>query len=107
LLAACGITDANEKFIQGKWTAAGDQGEGHSWYLEWTFDNGRFEMTGYPPIQQSGLYQIATSAENTLTLTMTEQQGDFGTEDSTLTILIDPDNNSLTIDNLGPFSRSE
>jgi len=107
LLTGCKTTDPNERYIQGKWTAAGDQGEGHSWYLEWTFDNGHFEMSGYPPIQQSGNYRITESQESTLTLTLINQQGDLATEDRTLTIVIDSTNTSLTIDNLGPFSKSE
>jgi len=107
LFVACGPIDSNEKFIQGKWTAAGDLGEGHSWYLEWTFDNETFELVGYPPLSQSGKYHMVESKDSTLTLELTDQKGDLPTDDRTIVIVIDSTNNSLTIDNQGPFSRSE
>ena len=107
LLAACSPTDPNEKLIQGKWMAAGDLGEGHSWYLEWTFNGGSFEMSGYPPIYQTGQYRVRASESDTITLELYNQEGDLSTDDRAITIVIDSANDQLTIDGQGPFSRTE
>ena len=89
VVAACSPTDPNEIFVQGKWTAAGDLGDGHSWYLEWTFDNGSFEMVGYPPIHQAGKYRLTASEGDTITLELYDQQGDLSTADRTIVVVID------------------
>jgi hypothetical protein len=106
LLAGCAPSDPNLKFIQGTWTAAGDQGEGHSWYLEWKFANGSFEMSGYPPIYQAGKYRMKASEGGSLTLELYSQSGDLPSDDRSMIILVDMNNETLTIDGLGPFSRS-
>jgi hypothetical protein len=105
-LTACGPTDPNEKFIQGTWMAAGDLGEGHSWYLEWTFENGKFSVEGYPPLTQTGDYKVTKSEGTTLTLELTNQEGDWPTDDTEIIVIIDPDNQTLTIDNQGPFTKT-
>jgi hypothetical protein len=105
-LAACGPADPNEAFIQGTWMAAGDQGEGHSWYIQWTFDNGKFHVEGYPPLVQNGNYSVVASQDSTLTLQLTNQEGDWPTDDLEVVVVIDEVNNTLTIDNLGPFTKS-
>ena len=87
MLASCASSDPNVRFIQGKWTAAGDQGEGHSWYLEWSFGNGTFEMSGYPPIYQSGKYRIESSAGGTLTLELYDQSGDLSSDNRTMVVI--------------------
>jgi hypothetical protein len=107
-LAACGPTDPNDIFIQGTWTAAGDLGDGqHSWYLEWTFKNGAFNVAGYPPLQQTGRYHIQASQGQHLTLLLTDQKGDWPTGDKTIEVQIDSVHNFLIIDNLGPFNRRD
>lgn len=40
--------------IQGEWKAGGDDGEGHSWYLTYTFTKDSYTMKGYPPIAETG-----------------------------------------------------
>jgi hypothetical protein len=106
-LAACIPLDPNDQTIQGSWQAAGDQGEGHSWYLKWTFKNGTFSVEGYPPLTQTGNYRVKSSIGSSLTLELTNQKGDWPTDDREIIILIDKTNNTLTIDNLGPFSKSD
>jgi hypothetical protein len=107
LLVSCSPADPNEKFIQGKWTAAGDLGDGHSWYLEWTFDGGSFEMSGYPPIYQKGKYRMTASEGDTITLELYNQEGDLSTDDRAITVVIDSANDQLTIDGQGPYSRNQ
>ena len=106
-LAACSPQDPNEKFIQGAWMTAGDIDEGHSWYLEWTFKSGKFEVTGYPPLHQSGSYRVTASEENKLSLELYDQQGDWPTEPRSLDIIINPTDKTLTIDGQGPFTFSQ
>lgn len=107
LLTSCSPLDPNERFIQGGWNAAGDQGEGHSWYLEWTFSNGTFEVTGYPPLHQTGKYRLTASEGSALTLELYDQAGDWPADDRAITILVDQAGDALTIDGQGPFSRVE
>ncbi len=106
LLVACGPADPNEKFIQGTWTASGAIDDGHAWFLDWTFKDGSFEVTGYPPLHQTGKYQIVSSDGDTLTLKLTDQQGDWPTDDREMTIFIDTANETLKIDNQGPFTHT-
>lgn len=107
LLSACVPLDPNDQYIQGTWQAAGDLGEGHSWYLKWTFKNGTFSVEGYPPLTQTGNYRVKSSVGSTLTVELTNQKGDWPTDDKTMVILIDKGTNTLTIDNTGPFSKSD
>ena len=94
-----------EKFIQGTWGWSQDFGDGHGSYLNWTFAAGTFTAEGYPPLYQTGRYAVIDSAGEMLTLALTDQSGDWGTDDSTLVILIDEAAGSLTIDNNGPYNR--
>lgn len=52
--SACSPSINPLKKIQGEWKAAGDDGEGHSWYLTYTFNDDSYTMKGYPPIAESG-----------------------------------------------------
>jgi hypothetical protein len=107
LLTGCLPLDPNDQYIQGAWQAAGDLGEGHSWYLKWTFKNGTFSVDGYPPLTQTGNYRVKSSIGSALTLELTNQKGDWPTDDRTITVLIDKGSNTMTIDNQGPFSRTD
>lgn len=109
---ACGsimdLKSENEKFIQGKWHLAGtlgDESENRAWYLEWEFKDGEFTQSGYPPIMQKGKYKVIESKENTIKLKLYKQKGTFGEEDSELTIIIDKDNKTLTINNRKGFKK--
>ena len=82
------ITDANEQFIQGKWSQSGSDG-GFAWYSNYTFNRGSFTIDGYPPLRQSGSYRIINSSGDTLALEFYDQKGDLGTENSKTSITID------------------
>jgi hypothetical protein len=97
----------NEKFIQGKWRLAGTFGddENRAWFLEWEFDNGKFTQNGYPPILQEGKYKILEDNKNTLKLKLYKQKGTFGDDDSELTIIVDKEEKTLTINGKKDFMR--
>lgn len=99
--------DSAEQFIQGTWRASGTDPSGrHGWFQEWTFDNGKFEETGYPPLGQKGSYRILKSHGNKLTLELYDQDGTFGTENRQLEIVINKRRRTLKIGTVGPFQRS-
>lgn len=99
-------SDASEDFIQGSWRAEGTDPSGsHSWYQEWTFDQGKFKHTAYPPINQEGSYRVVRSAGNRLTLELYDQQGTFGTENSQIEVILNRKRGGLMIKGQGPFSR--
>ena len=64
------------KKIEGKWIAAGDQGEGHSWYLEYTFNGKNYNMTGYPPISESGTMKLKVANGDSLLIEFIVQKSD-------------------------------
>ncbi len=64
------------KKMEGKWTAAGDQGEGHSWYLEYTFKGNFYSMTGYPPISESGRMKLKESKGDSLLIEFIVEKSD-------------------------------
>lgn len=97
-------TSEAEKFLQGKWRAAGGDNI-RAWFLDWTFDNGKFKQVGYPPIQQEGKYKILRAEKEKITLELYEQKGTFGEETETLEIFIDPKTKLLTISQIKNFSR--
>lgn len=57
-LLGCKTKETRFNQLEGKWTASGDQGDGHSWFMEYTFKGNSYHMTGYPPISESGKMQI-------------------------------------------------
>lgn len=106
--SACSLMmNEEEKFIQGTWRASGEIDKGHSWFLEWTFDKGKFEQIGYPPITQEGKYKVLKTEGNKLTLELYDQKGTFGTEKSTLEIVIDREKNKLKIGSTEGFTRAQ
>ncbi|HVE59805.1 MAG TPA: hypothetical protein VNB22_23535, partial [Pyrinomonadaceae bacterium] len=94
----------NEQYIQGTWRVAGGNGI-RSWFLEWTFDDGNFKQTGYPPITQEGKYRVSSITESKITLELYDQKGTFGTETSTVEISINREESQLTISNTKGFTR--
>jgi len=46
-----------EKYLQGRWRVEGENG-GRSRFLEWTFADGNFRQSGYPPLFQEGKYRV-------------------------------------------------
>ena len=104
--AAYSAKKTNEDFIQGMWRLTGEQG-GHGWYLEWTFDHGRFDLKGYPPLAQEGKYRIIKADGDKLTLELYDQKGNFGTENSRIEIVLDKKKDTLMIKDQGPFKRTQ
>lgn len=96
---------SNEDFIQGTWRLTGDN-DGHAWFLEWTFDHGKFNLKGYPPLAQEGKYRIIKTQGDKLTLELYAQSGNFGTENSRIELAIDKKKDTLMVDGKGPFKRA-
>lgn len=105
-LPASADRKTNEDFIQGMWRLTGENG-GHAWFLEWSFDRGRFELKGYPPLAQDGKYRIIKTEGHKLTLELYDQRGNFGTENSQLELVIDKKKDTLMIKGQGPFKRAQ
>ncbi len=101
--------DAQDTSIQGNWYLSGQldskDGHGFSWFLEWTFDHGKFNLSGYPPLHQEGKYRVVKTDGDKLTLELYEQKGNFGTENSRIEIVVDKEKDRLMIDGKGPFER--
>jgi hypothetical protein len=97
--------------IVGTWRLDGElppnnTGHGFHWFLEYTFnDDGRFILTGYPPLMQKGKYRIVKVEENKLTVDLYEQSGNFGTKDKQIELTFDKETNLLKIDGKDGFTR--
>jgi hypothetical protein len=98
------VVDSDEQFIQGMWRLEGSNGR-LSWFLEWTFMDGKFSLHGYPPLYQEGRYRIIKTEDAKLTLELYDQKGNFGTENSQIEIVIDKRKDKLKIKGQEPFSR--
>lgn len=95
--------ELTEEYLQGTWRAAGETPDRHTWFLEWTFKDGRFKQMGYPPITQQGKYRVVGSDANKLTIELFDQDGTFGTEPQKIEISADA--GRLTIQNMKGFSK--
>ena len=97
-LLACSliITDANEQFIQGKWSQSGSA-YGFALYSNYTFNRGLFTIEGYPPLKQSGSYRVVSSSGDTLVLEFDDQKGDLSTKSSKVTITIDRTKDAISL----------
>ena len=93
--------------LLGSWRAAGDHGNGHTWYLQWRFANGNFEMRGYPPIYQTGKYRIVANDGSKLTVELYDQKGNFGEEKRTVEVQLDGADGTIKIDQMAGFRRIE
>lgn len=95
--------------IQGTWRLSGSNttsnGTIYAWFLEYTFDNGKFKLTGYPAITQKGSYRVIKQEENKLTLELYGQEGTFGKENKQIEIIFDKEAKKLTIDGKSGFHR--
>lgn len=96
--------DADEKLIQGIWRLEGSN-NGHSWFLEWKFEQGKFSLKGYPPLYQEGSYKIVKADDKKLTIELYDQKGNFGTEKSQIEIVVHKEKDKLKIKGQEPFSR--
>ena len=103
--------DTGDEEIQGTWYLNGqvkgkDGQPGMSWFLEWSFDQGKFNLAGYPPLHQKGSYRIIKREGSRLTLELYDQQGNFGTDTSRIDIIIQENKDHLMIKDQGPFKRT-
>ncbi len=99
-------SDSAEQFMQGTWRLSGMNDATHGWFLEWTFDHGKFTLDGYPPLHQEGKYRILKQQGSKLTLELYDQQGNFGTGSEKLEIVLYKNKDTLKIKEQGPFKRS-
>ena len=68
--------------IRGTWAASGEApappgGRGLSWFMEWTFQDGRFRQHGYPPIAAEGRYRALGVEGGALLLDLVDEKGNF------------------------------
>jgi len=94
-------SDVDDERLSGTWRVAGERG-GHAWYLQWKFENGRFEQRGYPPLFQKGRYRITNVDGDKLTIELYDQEGNFGTANRTIQVAFDAEE-SLTIGGHGGY----
>jgi hypothetical protein len=101
-LISCATSDP-VSLIQGSWRLDETlDTEGHNRsYLIWHFENGHFSLEAYPPLRQSGRYQVLASEEGIARLRLFEQSGDLGSSEREIVIVLNDD--TLTIDGRGPF----
>lgn len=98
-----------EKYFQGTWRAAGEI-DLHTWFLEWTFNSGRFKQLGYPAIFQEGKYMVVGLADNKWPLIklllsfMTKKELSVRTIEK-LEIVMGQEIEQLSISNMKGFSR--
>ncbi len=67
------VTSITGEGIQGEWTATGELEGGFNWFSTYTFDDQTYALTGYPPIDDKGTYEILNKNENTYTLSITPE----------------------------------
>lgn len=98
--------ELDEDYLQGKWRAAGESPGRHAWFIDWTFDDGKFKQTGYPAILQEGKYRVVSEEDGKLTLELYDQKGTFGEKTSQMEISVEPETKRLTIDRMKGFART-
>lgn len=103
---------SGESAIQGTWYLSGQVRDrngqpGLSWFLEWRFDQGKFNLAGYPPLHQEDSYRIIEQEGDRLTLELYDQQGNFGTDTSRIEIILQKTRDRLMIKGQGPFKRTK
>jgi len=67
LASSCG----GSKKLEGKWSASGNLGDStdmHSWYLEYNFTGNNYSVTGYPPLSESGTYEVIEEKGDSLNI---------------------------------------
>lgn len=72
----CSSMNSPLKKLEGKWTAGGDQGEGHSWHLEYTFKGSSYNVMGYPPLSESGKMKLKETKGDSLLITFIVKKSD-------------------------------
>jgi hypothetical protein len=106
-----GPSSQNEGFLQGSWRLAGEHkeedGASRAWFLEWKFENGRFEQKGYPPILQKGAFKVVSDKDDRLLLRLSDQEGTFGKKEREIEIVIHRAAGEIDIDRSAGFQRLE
>lgn len=98
--------ELDEDYLQGKWRAAGESPGRHAWFIDWTFDDGKFKQTGYPAILQEGKYRVVSEEDGKLVLELYDQKGTFGEKTRQMEISVEPETKRMTIDRMKGFTRS-
>jgi len=101
LLEACvspQITDLGEGIpvegIEGEWTASGELDDGgFSWFVTYSFYESEYSLSGYPPIEDKGSYEVLEQEENIYTLTLSPENE----EPYQLTIELSEDGTTLDL----------
>ena len=70
----------NEKFIQGTWYLDGSTPQGLGWYKKWSFKNGKYRMTGYPPIDRFGSYKKISETSDAIEILLKPDEKSEGQE---------------------------
>lgn len=73
-LFAWGCTLFSQPF-EGQWSASGSENN-FSWYTTYTFKQGAYTISGYPPLSEKGTYTITTAVDQTFTLRLQPTQAD-------------------------------
>ena len=103
---------SNEEYIKGAWRLDGELPPGNSghsfhWFLEYTFNSdGSFMLTGYPPLMQKGKYRAVKEEDEKLILDLYEQNGNFGTKDKRIEVVVDREKKTLKIDGKEGFKQA-
>lgn len=93
--------------LRGTWYFSENVGPGFSSFLEWEFKDGRFNVNGYPPLEQSGNYEIMYTKGDSIMVRLTNQQGDWPTEDKEILVIRNKSMGTLMINNRGPYIRQQ
>lgn len=94
---AC-ATPTNEQFIQGSWRRSGELDGGMTYYVQWEFHQGQFVLHGYPPMRQTGHYQVQADTGNQLVLVLSAVSGDPPASDHVVTIHINRASQTIALD---------
>ena len=96
----------SERFIQGTWSYSGTLPGNRpmSWFVEWTFADGRFRQSGYPPLHSEGHYRVLQATGDALKLELYEQKGNFSEQNRTIDIAVDRAAGTISV-NQGPALR--
>jgi hypothetical protein len=113
-LLTFGCVDVNDEFIQGSWHFSDPHlnnlsGESHL-EITWSFAGGTYEYHSCcfnGEVYQTGRYEIVRSEGATIVLELFNQRGSsFGSGRHEIGITIDRENETLTIQAAGPFTRT-
>ena len=95
----CASMSTQERSLQGVWYASGQIPQTRlSWQGEWTFAQGAYKQTGYPPISVTGRYEILSVQKGALKVRLFKSKGTFP-NDRTYVIQLLPAKRQIKIGN--------